>query len=115
MKALSFAEYERLSAAGGPVPVFREVPGDLLTPVSAFLSLAAGSPRAFLLESILGGERVARYSFLGRGPAATWEARGRDVYRRDAGGERHVGNDLLAALRAALGRPGASVPGRSAA
>ena len=48
MRALSFAEYERLSAAGGPVPVFREVPGDLWTPVSAFLALSARSELAFI-------------------------------------------------------------------
>ena len=65
------AEYERLSAGGGPVPVFREVPGDLWTPVSAFAALSARSERAFLLESVVGGERIARYSFLGRDPVRT--------------------------------------------
>lgn len=41
---------------------------DLLTPVSAFLRIAHASPRAFLLESVEGGERIARYSFLGVDP-----------------------------------------------
>ncbi len=41
MNALGYDEYERLSEGGRPVPVFRELPGDLRTPVSAFLSLAA--------------------------------------------------------------------------
>ena len=59
MNALGYEEYERLSEGGRPVPVFRELPGDLRTPVSAFLSLAARSERAFLLESVLGGERLA--------------------------------------------------------
>ena len=63
MKALLFDEYERLSEKGGWVPVYRELPGDLLTPVSAFQALAARAPRAFLLESVIGGERLARYSF----------------------------------------------------
>jgi anthranilate synthase component 1 len=113
VKALGFDEYTRLSegGGGGPVPVFREIPGDLLTPVSAFLSLAEGSARAFLLESVIGGERVARYSFLGRGPVATLEARGREVMRRDASGARALGEDLVPALRGALGKPGVAVAG----
>ena len=41
---------------------------DLLTPVSAFLKIAEHSDYAFLLESVEGGEQVARYSFLGQGP-----------------------------------------------
>ena len=86
MKALSFEEYDRLSAGGGLVPVYREVPGDLRTPVSAFLALSARSSRAFLLESVVGGERIARYSFLGRDPVETVEVRGRgdDLPRRAA-------------------------------
>jgi anthranilate synthase component I len=98
VKALSFEEYDRLSAGGGLVPVYREVPGDLRTPVSAFLALSARSSRAFLLESVVGGERIARYSFLGRDPVETVEVRGR-------------GDDLLGALRSRLGAPAAEVPG----
>jgi anthranilate synthase component 1 len=111
VNALGFEEYERLSAGGGPVPVFREVPGDLRTPVSAFLSLAARAERAFLLESVLGGERLARYSFLGRDPEATLEVRGGRVHVRDADGDREERNDLLAALRSRLGAHPAEVPG----
>ena len=84
MNALGFEEYERLSEGGRPVPVFRELPGDLRTPVSAFLSLAARAGRAFLLESVLGGERLARYSFLGRDPVERLEVRGGKVVVHDA-------------------------------
>ncbi len=70
MRSLSFEAYERLSEAGRRVPVFREIPGDLLTPVSAFLRLGAERERSFLLESVVGGEHVARYSFIGRDPVA---------------------------------------------
>src|SRR2546430_9167797 len=45
-----------------------DITGDLDTPVSAFMKLAAFSPR-FLLESVEGGERLARYSFIGFGDA----------------------------------------------
>jgi anthranilate synthase component 1 len=98
MNFLSFDEYDRLSGGGGLVPVYREVPGDLSTPVSAFLALAARSPRAFLLESVVGGDRIARYSFIGRDPVETVEVRGR-------------ADDLLGSLRARLGPPAAEVPG----
>jgi anthranilate synthase component I len=49
------------------VPVFRDVPADLETPVSAFLKVARGD-YSFLLESVEGGERLARYSFIGTEP-----------------------------------------------
>jgi len=98
VRRLSYDEYERLSSGGGLVPVFREIPGDLLTPVSAFLALRGRSERAFLLESVAGGENVARYSFVGRDPVATVEAR-----LGDAG--------FLSALRSRLGPPAAEVPG----
>ena len=79
MRALSLDQYERLSEGGGTVPVFREIPGDLLTPVSAFLAFARDARHAFLLESVVGGERLARYSFLGRDPEATVVAHGHSV------------------------------------
>src|SRR5260221_8646708 len=108
---LSYDDYERLSAEGAVVSVFREIPGDLKTRVSAFLSWAARSGRAFRLESGVGGERLARSSFLGRDPAATLEVRGDGVVVQDAEGTRREPQGLLPALRARLGRPAAEVPG----
>src|SRR5260221_11610898 len=107
---LSYDDYQRLSAEGDLASVFREIPGDLKTPVSAFLSLAARSERAFLLESVVGGERLARYSFLGRDPMAVLEGRGDGGVVRDAAGVRREPEGLLPALRARLGRPAAEVP-----
>ena len=111
MKALAYDDYDRLSAAGGVVPVFRDIPADLLTPVSAFLAVSARAERAFLLESVVGGERIARYSFLGRDPVATIEAHGTGVRVRGSEGTRRVSGDLLSTLREALGRTAAEVPG----
>jgi anthranilate synthase component 1 len=50
------------------VPVYRRRSADLLTPVSAFLSLQSDTDYSFLFESVEGGEKLARYSFLGRNP-----------------------------------------------
>ncbi len=57
-----------LCRPGRAVPVRVEIEADTETPVSAFLKLSAGEQHAFLLESVEGGERSARFSFLGAGP-----------------------------------------------
>ena len=79
-----------------------DIAGDLDTPVSAFAKLAAFNPR-FLLESVEGGERVGRYSFIGFGEAL--EVRLDDAGLRIGSDLRPVPRDateLLAGLRAAL-------------
>ena len=79
-----------------------DIPGDLNTPVSAYLKLAPFHPR-FLLESVEGGERLGRYSFIGFGDALDLRI-DRDGLRLD--GRRLTapadGGELLAVLRAAL-------------
>jgi len=68
MKITSFEEFKELAGRGTFVPVCKEVVAELLTPVSAFLKIAEDADYAFLLESVEGGEHVARYSFLGKDP-----------------------------------------------
>lgn len=72
----TFAEFEREARRGNVVPVVRSVLADLHTPVAAFMLIAAAAPYSFLLESIEGGERVARYSFLGADPWMIVRGRG---------------------------------------
>ena len=60
-------ETKKLAGQGNLVPVYREINADLETPVSAYLKVAR-SPYSFLLESVEGGERMARYSFIGAEP-----------------------------------------------
>ncbi|MFN2197005.1 MAG: anthranilate synthase component I family protein [Anaerolineales bacterium] len=62
------------------VPVVRELPADLETPVSVYLKLAGAGP-SFLLESVTGGEQVARYSFIGVQPRRAYVLRGREMMR----------------------------------
>ena len=66
-------EFRALAAGGyNLIPVYREVVADLETPVSAYLKIAAGAAGpSFLLESVEGGERMARYSFIGAEPYRT--------------------------------------------
>jgi anthranilate synthase component 1 len=61
-------EIERLRERGNVIPIYKSVIADFLTPVSAFLKLEKNRPYAFLLESVEGGETIARYSFLGCDP-----------------------------------------------
>ena len=72
-------QFERLAAEHDVVPVAREVYADLATPISAFMALADGAEHAFLLESVVGGERLGRYSFLGVGGDRVVTARGDEV------------------------------------
>jgi anthranilate synthase component 1 len=65
---ISFAEVKRLSQKGNVIPIFARIPADLDTPVAAFIKLASGKRESFLLESIEGGEKLARYSFIGFDP-----------------------------------------------
>ena len=69
------------------IPVVAEVRADLYTPLAVYLKLANG-PYSYLLESVVGGERFGRYSFIGLACAERIEARGRSVRRllRDARG-----------------------------
>src|SRR5215813_1321305 len=64
----SLEEVKKLQSQGNVIPVYKSVIADFLTPVSAFLKLEKDRSYAFLLESVEGGERIARYSFLGGDP-----------------------------------------------
>ncbi len=61
-------EVRQLKKYGNLVPVYHEMMADLETPVSAYLKIARGN-YSFLLESVEGGERLARYSFIGTEPS----------------------------------------------
>ena len=54
---------------GNCVPVYVQLPADLITPCMAYLRIAKDSKYSFLLESVIGGESVSRYSFIGSGQA----------------------------------------------
>jgi anthranilate synthase component I len=64
----NFAEFSRLAKKGNLIPVYDIFPADLLTPVSAYLRIAHGARYSFLLESVEGGEKIARYTFAGAHP-----------------------------------------------
>ena len=81
----TFEEFERETARGNVVPVVRTVLADLQTPVGAFLRVAGDSRHAFLLESVEGGERIARYSFIGAEPETVVRGRGDSTFVEQRG------------------------------
>ena len=94
-------EFRRLAREFNLIPVWREILADCDTPVSTFLRVGNRGP-AFLMESVEGGERVARYSFTGANPRAVVSSRGTRVERRTLPSgtvETMESTDPLSALR----------------
>lgn len=76
MHVLSFQEFVKYSTKGNLIPVYKEILGDMETPVSAYYKLAAKSKYSFLLESVEGTEKFARYSFIARDPRCVVRSKG---------------------------------------
>src|SRR5215469_516678 len=102
MLSPDFAEFSRLSQQATLVPVAKTVAADLRTPVSAFLSIAASEPNAFLLESVEGGEKVGRYTFLGARPYMVLRARGTQITLEEGKKKRQVEGSLFQVLESLL-------------
>lgn len=74
----SLKEFLKYSKKANVIPVYKEINADLDTPVSAFLKIKQGE-YSFLLESVEGQEKIARYSFLGVNPALIFKSKGRQI------------------------------------
>src|SRR5215216_7769710 len=99
MHLTTFEEFRELAQRGTFVPVYKEIVADLLTPVSAFLKIAEHSDYAFLLESVEGGEQIARYSFLGKDPFLILRSRGGKTVIDRAGEVTESDKPFVAAVR----------------
>jgi anthranilate synthase component 1 len=99
----SLEAFAELAARGNLIPVVREIAADLDTPLSLFRRLDDGRT-SFLLESVEGGERWARFSFLGAGARAVFRARGSEVEWSQGGATewRRAAGDPLEILREKL-------------
>jgi anthranilate synthase component I len=102
-----FDQFKKLAEQGNLIPVYKEILADIDTPVSALMKLSAKS-HVFLLESVEGGEKWGRYTFLGSDPRIIFKVRGDHVLISENGksrSHRHEGSplrylkDLLAAYR----------------
>ena len=100
-------QVEAMASKGNLIPIYRDLPADMETPVSIYLKLQDEGP-CFLLESVSGGEQVGRYSFIGVRPRGVVTTFGDEVYITGEGHGRTValenGLDPLGVLKAEMSR-----------
>jgi len=100
-------QVEAMAGQGNLIPIHRDLPADMETPVSVYLKLQDEGP-CFLLESVSGGEQVARYSFIGVRPRGIFTAAANEVYLTSEGHGRSVpldeGRDPLDVLKAEMAK-----------
>jgi anthranilate synthase component 1 len=91
----NFEDFAKLAEQGKLVPIYRQLVSDTLTPVSAYCKIQRGEC-SFLFESVIGGEKIGRYSFLGTSPFLQLEAYGNNVLITQRGdrSERHAEDPL---------------------
>ena len=100
----SYEDFLRLAEEGTVVPVVGRVMADLLTPVASYLKIERLSPYSFLLESVEGGEKVARYSFIGFDPEIIVRSRASKVTIERASGKEETDQPMLTVLRRLSGQ-----------
>jgi anthranilate synthase component 1 len=76
---MDLQEFLKLTSQGNLIPVYRDVPGDLETPVSAYYKLAHRAGYSFLLESVEGQEKIASFSFIARDPELVFTSKGHEA------------------------------------
>lgn len=96
---MQLEEFRKLADNYTAIPVYRRLMADILTPVSLFLSIREDTDYPFLLESVEGGEQVARYSFLGRNPYQVLKYDGEEVTLARDGRESLIDKPYFEALK----------------
>ncbi len=91
--------FRRAAANGNVAPVWKTLAADLETPVSAYLKLAEGEKFSFLLESVEGGERIGRYTYIGRDPFLTVKAWGTRIELDEGGTKTEREGNMFEVLR----------------
>ena len=104
MNLTSFEEFRARAEAGCRTPIVGEISNDLLTPVALYGNFAS-QKQSFLLESVEGGEKWGRFSFIGLFPAIIFRSKGRRVEITEGSKRRVIDSaDPLTELKKALGR-----------
>lgn len=100
----SFDAFQTLAPQADLVPIYRQLTSDTLTPVEAFCKLQ-DSDRTFLFESVVGGEKIGRFSFIGAAPFMSIEASGTDVVVTEGATQRaYQADDPLQELETLLSK-----------
>jgi anthranilate synthase component 1 len=95
----SYSEARKLALRGNLVPLVATMPADLETPVGVYLKLTSGKKPGFLLESVEGGERSARYSFIGVEPHAVFRGSNDRYELHTSAGKRKLTGDPYTLIR----------------
>jgi anthranilate synthase component 1 len=105
MATPDFSTFQRLSTQGNIIPIYREIMGDMETPVLAYKKLQGREP-SYLLESVEGGEKWGRYSFLGLNPSLTLKVQRKTVTIKERGETKTYGDitDPFQIIRAVMQR-----------
>lgn len=99
-----FEAFKEKTKSANVVPVVDTLPADLLTPLAVYLKLSAGSSKSFLLESVEGGETLARYSFVGVDPEFVVTGNDSAVTVSSPSGSNDVDQGMIAFLREHFGK-----------
>ncbi|HDL18615.1 MAG TPA: anthranilate synthase component I [Bacteroidetes bacterium] len=99
---MKFAEFKKLAQPGKIVPVFRKLNADFITPVSAYLKLREDGNYSFLLESVIKGEHLGRYSFIGFNPFRVISIRGQKTVIKEINSNRYSEENFFQLLRLQL-------------
>ncbi len=100
----SIEEFREKAKEGNLIPVYREIMADMETPVTAFLKIDTGK-HSFLLESVEGGEKWGRYSFLGSNPSIIFKCKGNSItVTRDTVSETFESHDPLSVIKELMSR-----------
>src|SRR5687768_18244302 len=110
MQVPGLDEFLAKTRNGQPMPVYRDIIADMETPLSAYWKLASDETYSFLLESVTGGEQLARYSIIGTRPRAVVRSKGRAVRELGSSYELDAGQDPLDALAPHLPTAPVGVP-----
>lgn len=94
-----FEAFKETAKSANVVPVVDTLPADLLTPLAVYLKLSSGSSKSFLLESVEGGETLARYSFVGVNPEFVVTGDDSKTTISSASGSNEVDQRMIAFLR----------------
>ena len=94
-----FRSFQESAGRGNLVPVWKVLTADLETPVSAYLKLAEHEDYAFLLESVEGGERIGRFTYVGASPFLVLTVVGDELEIRERDDVRTIRGDFFAVLK----------------
>ena len=99
MQPMSFAQFQQAAMHGNVIPVAESMLADMFTPVAAFMKLCGYDEDGFLLESVEGGEKIARYSFLGWRPRKQVNYRNNQIEIITKDGREQIDGDIFSYLK----------------